>query len=84
MKCKHCGTTFHYCSSCDPDRYYDLGYCSESCMKDSYSFKSAIANAKDLVDSFTPLQKHMFKRFVDKYFDFEDEIDSVLSSRLGG
>ena len=39
MKCKYCRRECHYCSSCDTDSIYDLGFCSEECLLKSEFFK---------------------------------------------
>lgn len=38
MKCRVCGDKFHYCSSCDPDMFYENEYCSQKCFEASDEF----------------------------------------------
>ena len=40
MKCKNCGKTQHYCSSCDREPCLDHDTCSIKCMREYYDYDS--------------------------------------------
>jgi hypothetical protein len=57
MKCKHCQKEFHYCSSCDYDRYNYEGYCNQECYEQSEEWKTFALKAKKFYDSLSFEQK---------------------------
>lgn len=57
MKCKTCAKDFHYCSSCDYDRYNSDGYCSQDCYMESEEWRVYSRNIQDFYDSLSKDQQ---------------------------
>ena len=43
MKCRNCGKTQHYCSSCSPEPCLDHNCCSDTCMREYYNWSEFLA-----------------------------------------
>ena len=89
MKCKSCDNTFHYCSSCDYDRYNDAGYCSVQCYIKSEEWEIFSKKMKEFYDSLSKDQQLELWCLWDNgiFIDdkWEDYIDDViLDPREGG
>jgi len=57
MKCKTCGREFHYCSSCDYDRYLFEGYCDKTCYEGSDEWKLFSVKVQKFYDSLSKYQQ---------------------------
>lgn len=60
MKCKICKTCkkeYHYCTSCDYDKYNYAGYCSRECYENSEEWNIFSKKVKVFFDSLSKEQK---------------------------
>lgn len=57
MGCKSCEKDFHYCTSCDYDKYNSAGYCSSTCYMDSEEWKIFAPKVQNFYNSLSEDQQ---------------------------
>ncbi len=83
MECKICKSNFHYCSSCDYDKWAYSGYCSKKCYFNSNKAKNIKKQFIKFNNSLDKKQRQLFKLLWnqgifddDKWLDFiEDNVN---------
>lgn len=80
MKCKICNREFHYCTSCDYDKYLLEGYCSQECYQNSEEWKTFAPKAQEFYDSLSESQKLEFWTLWDNGIFVDDKWEFYLDS----
>jgi len=82
MNCKTCGKHFHYCQSCDIDKYMSIGYCNKKCFENSEEYKMYYTKLLNLWSSLNDFQKSELWALWDNGIliddAYEETIDSVI------
>ena len=80
MKCKSCDREFHYCTSCDYDKYNSAGYCSVECYIKTEEWSIFSKNMQTFYDSLSKDQKLELWSLWDNGIFIDDKWEWYLDS----